>query len=80
MDAVKRFQTPPRPEADGRLDAQTLANLNTPLSQRVDQLRLMLERWHWLPDRFTEPPIVVNIPEFRLRAYDSTRTPCLPWT
>jgi len=53
------------------LDRQTLAHLNTPLSQRVDQLRLTLERWHWLPDRFTEPPIVVNIPEFRLRAFDS---------
>ena len=35
-------------------------------------VRLTLERWHWLPDRFTEPPIVVNIPEFRLRAYDSS--------
>ena len=71
VDAVKRFQSRHGLKPDGKLDKQTLANLNTPLSQRVDQLRLTLERWHWLPDRFTEPPIVVNIPEFRLRAYDS---------
>jgi murein L,D-transpeptidase YcbB/YkuD len=71
VDAVKHFQARHGLKPDGRLDAQTLANLNTPLSQRVDQLRLMLERWHWLPERFTEPPIVVNIPEFRLRAYDN---------
>ena len=71
VDAVKSFQGRHGLKPDGRLDAPTLANLNTPLSQRVDQLRLMLERWHWLPDRFTEPPIIVNIPEFRLRAYDS---------
>jgi murein L,D-transpeptidase YcbB/YkuD len=77
VDAVKRFQSRHGLKPDGRLDAQTLANLNTPLSQRVDQLRLMLERWHWLPDRFNEPPIVVNIPEFRLRAYDSNQNPVL---
>jgi len=71
VDAVKRFQGRHGLKPDGRLDQQTLKNLNTPLSQRTDQLRLTLERWHWLPDRFTEPPIVVNIPEFRLRAYDS---------
>jgi murein L,D-transpeptidase YcbB/YkuD len=71
VDAVKRFQMRHGLTSDGRLDRQTLAHLNTPLSQRVDQLRLTLERWHWLPDRFTEPPIVVNIPEFRLRAFDS---------
>jgi murein L,D-transpeptidase YcbB/YkuD len=29
-----------------------------------------LERWRWLPDAFRKAPIVVNIPEFRLRAYD----------
>jgi L,D-transpeptidase YcbB len=70
VDAVKRFQSRHGLKPDGILDGQTLTSLNTPLSQRVDQLRLTLERWHWLPDRFTEPPIVVNIPEFRLRAYD----------
>jgi len=77
VDAVKRFQRRHGLKSDGRLDGPTLANLNTPLSQRVDQLRLMLERWHWLPDRFNEPPIVVNIPEFRLRAYDSSQNPVL---
>jgi murein L,D-transpeptidase YcbB/YkuD len=77
VDAVKRFQGRHGLTPDGRLDRQTLANLNTPLGQRVDQLRLALERWHWLPDRFTEPPIVVNIPEFRLRAYDSSQNAVL---
>jgi murein L,D-transpeptidase YcbB/YkuD len=72
VDAVKRFQSRHGLKPDGRLDMQTLKNLNTPLSQRAEQLSLTLERWRWLPDRFTEPPIVINIPEFRLRAYDSS--------
>jgi len=33
-------------------------------------MQLTLERWRWLPDSFQSAPIVVNIPEFRLRAYD----------
>jgi murein L,D-transpeptidase YcbB/YkuD len=45
--------------------------LNTPLSARVRQLNNALERWRWLPPAFPQPPVVVNIPEFRLRAYDS---------
>jgi len=72
VEAVKRFQSRHALRPDGRLDEPTLRNLNTPLSQRVDQLRLTLERWHWLPDQFKEPPIVVNIPEFRLYAFDSS--------
>jgi murein L,D-transpeptidase YcbB/YkuD len=33
-------------------------------------MQLTLERWRWLPDTYQKAPIVVNIPEFRLRAYD----------
>jgi len=57
--------------ADGRLGTQTVKELNTPLSARIEQLRLTLERWRWLPHEFPQPPLVVNIPEFRLRAFDA---------
>ena len=40
-------------------------------------LRLTLERWRWLPHNFTQPPIIVNIPEFILRAYDAPGKPAL---
>ena len=33
-------------------------------------MQLTLERWRWLPDIYQNAPIVANIPEFRLRAYD----------
>ncbi|ABF39211.1 Peptidoglycan-binding domain 1 [Candidatus Koribacter versatilis Ellin345] len=71
VDAVKRYQSRHGLTADGRLGAQTVKELNTPLSTRVEQLRLTLERWRWLPQEFPQPPVVVNIPEFRLRAYDA---------
>jgi murein L,D-transpeptidase YcbB/YkuD len=67
-DAVKHFQQRHGLDPGGRIDIHTVKQLNTPLGRRVDQLELTLERWRWLPHQFERPPIVVNIPEFRLHA------------
>jgi L,D-transpeptidase YcbB len=66
--AVARFQRRHGLTANGYLDRRTLVELNTPLRHRILQLQLTLERWRWLPHTFSSPPIVVNIPEFRLYA------------
>jgi murein L,D-transpeptidase YcbB/YkuD len=70
VDAVKSFQRRHGRAPDGRLTTQTLADLNVPLTRRVRQMQLTLERWRWLPVGLQSAPIVANIPEFRLRAYD----------
>jgi murein L,D-transpeptidase YcbB/YkuD len=70
VDAVKSFQRRHGRTPDGRITAQTLADLNVPLSNRIRQMQLTLERWRWLPLGLHSAPIVANIPEFRLRAYD----------
>jgi len=70
VDAVKHFQRRHGLDADGRLGPATIKQLNVPLQDRVLQLQLTLERWRWLPAEFSAPPIVVNIPDFRLRALD----------
>jgi L,D-transpeptidase YcbB len=70
VDAVRHFQRRHGLASDGQINARTLAEMNVPLSRRVRQMQLTLERWRWLPDAYNHSPIVVNIPEFRLRAYD----------
>ena len=70
VDAVKRFQRRHGLDADGRLGPGTIKQLNVPIKDRVLQLQLTLERWRWLPAEFSAPPIIVNIPDFRLRAVD----------
>jgi L,D-transpeptidase YcbB len=70
VDAVKNFQRRHGRDPDGRIDARTLADLNGPLSRQVRQMQLTLERWRWLPLEYGKSPIIANIPEFRLRAYD----------
>jgi len=77
VEAAKRFQERHGLETDGRLGQQTIDELNRPLSFRVRQLQLTLERWRWLPHSFQQPPVVVNIPEFLLRAYDKDGNPML---
>ncbi len=69
-DAVKRFQRRHGLDDDGRLGPGTLKQLNVPLADRILQLQLTLERFRWLPAEFSAPPIIVNIPDFRLRALD----------
>lgn len=41
------------------------------LAGRVRKIDLTLERWRWLP-AFQTPPIIVNIPQFRLFAFQQT--------
>ena len=75
--AIKRFQTRHGLEPDGRLGKGTLAQLNTPLSFRVRQLELALERWRRVSYDPSRPEIVLNLPEFRLRAFDPGHQPAL---
>jgi L,D-transpeptidase YcbB len=68
VGAVRHFQQRHGLDPNGQIDARTVRQLNTPLGRRVAQLELTLERWRWLPHQFERPPIVVNIPAFRLYA------------
>ena len=70
VDAVKSFQRRHGRDPDGRMGAQTLADMNVPLSKRVREMQLTLERWRWLPIELHAAPLVANIPEFRVRGYD----------
>jgi L,D-transpeptidase YcbB len=72
--AVKSFQGRYDRAADGKITAQTVADANVPVTSRVREMQLTLERWRWIPlidpSKNLPPPLVANVPEFRLRAYD----------
>jgi len=53
---------------DGIVGKQTLAVLNTPLSHRINQIELSMERLRWLPRQQGGANIFVNIPAFQLWA------------
>ena len=70
--AVQRFQDRHQLPPDGAVGPETLAALNVPVQQRIDQIRVTLERCRWvlhdLPERF----IIVNIAGFKLYVVNGT--------
>jgi murein L,D-transpeptidase YcbB/YkuD len=73
--AIRHFQRRHGLNPDGSLEPNTYKQLTVPLEQRIAQLQLALELWRWLPDHLKAPWILINVPEFRLRAFsDDQRT------
>ena len=70
---VEHFQHRHGLGADGVLGRDTQAALAVPLAQRVRQVELAMERLRWLPHLGDERFIGVNIPMFRLWAWDGVR-------
>jgi|HubBroStandDraft_6_1064221.scaffolds.fasta_scaffold77480_1 murein L,D-transpeptidase YcbB/YkuD len=71
---VKHYQDRHGEDPTGDLDTRTVNELNTPPWVRINQIKLTLERWRWLPHSFAQPPVVVNLPEYRLRAMNPDGT------
>jgi murein L,D-transpeptidase YcbB/YkuD len=76
--AVRRFQQRHGRADDAVIGKTTLADLRVSPQHRVQQIELSMERLRWLPKQFADRYIVVNVPEFRLRAFDTgSETPRL---
>ncbi|MEY4375662.1 MAG: hypothetical protein RJB26_212 [Pseudomonadota bacterium] len=69
--AVRHFQWRHLQTPDGAIGPATWRELTTPLAARIRTMELNLERWRWVPPHLHEAPIVVNIPEFRLFAWET---------
>jgi len=74
VDGLKHYQSRHGESPTGKLDARTIDELNTPAPARIRQIKLTLERWRWLPHSFSQPPVVVNLPEYRLRVMNADGT------
>lgn len=70
VQGVRSFQQRHGLIVDGILGSATLKELEVKPTQRVRQIELTLERLRWTPLLQAPRMIVVNIPEFVLRAYE----------
>jgi len=64
-NAVKGFQLRHRLGQDGIVGKQTIAALNVPIEQRINQIRTSLERLRWVNQEAVDTMVVVNIAGFR---------------
>ena len=75
VEAVKHFQRRHGLLDDGIVAANVVAQMNVPIEARIEQIRLNLERWRWLPRDLGGRYILVNIPEYRLEVWDRGQVP-----
>jgi murein L,D-transpeptidase YcbB/YkuD len=69
--ALEHFQERHSIDADGAVGPTTLEQLNTSAEQRVQQLRLNLDQWRWLPDDLGERYILVNVAGFEMELVEN---------
>jgi L,D-transpeptidase YcbB len=70
-EGVRAFQSRHGLQPDGVIGKSMLNEMNVPISKRVDQLVVNMERTRWLPINYSNKQkyIVVNIPEYKLHLY-----------
>jgi murein L,D-transpeptidase YcbB/YkuD len=69
-EALRHFQKRHGLAETGTVNAVTRAALNVPVSKRIRQIELNLERWRWLPDDFGSRHILVNIPSYKMQVFE----------
>ncbi len=72
--AVKQFQFRHNLNSDGVLGKGTLAVMNVPIEQRIDEIRVNMERARWVMHKLKDDFLVVNIAGYNIRRirHDST--------
>jgi murein L,D-transpeptidase YcbB/YkuD len=71
--AVKHFQERHAIDPDGKIGEGTLRELNHPVESRIEELKLNLDRWRWMPDSLGQRYVLVNIAGFELEVVDRNR-------
>jgi murein L,D-transpeptidase YcbB/YkuD len=69
--AVALFQSRHGINVDSALGKETVDAMNVPADYRLGQIAANMERFRWLPRSFGSRYIFVNVPAFKLEAYDA---------
>ncbi len=68
--AVERFQVRHGLKMDGVVGPDTRAALNVPVSRRIEEIKLNMERWRWLPRDLGQDYIMINTAGFELLVFE----------
>jgi murein L,D-transpeptidase YcbB/YkuD len=66
FDAVQKFQKRHGLEVDGVIGNETVKAMNVPVAQRIDQIRINLERYRWFLNSRGSNYVTVNIPSYTI--------------
>jgi murein L,D-transpeptidase YcbB/YkuD len=68
-EAVKNYQIRNGLESDGNLGKQTLSSLNLTIEERIEQIKVNLERYRWISKELGEHFVLVNIANYQMRVF-----------
>ena len=71
IESVVRFQQSHNLEPDGKVGKKTLEALNIPVEEKIDQLRVNLERARWLLHKMPAEYLWVDIAGFKVYHYQN---------
>ncbi len=69
--AVAQFQREHGISVDSALGKETVQALNVPATFRLGQIAANMERYRWMPRSLGDRYVFVNVPSFRLDAYEN---------
>jgi len=75
--AVRSFQNRMGLAESGKLNNQTITELNKPVDFRIRQIMVNLERLRWVPVEMEKEYLIANIPEYKLHVIENNE---LVWT
>lgn len=68
---IKKFQKRYGLKVDGEVGKNTYRYLNLSLEDKIEKIRLNIQRLKWLPKTLGDEFFIVNIPEFKLKLYEN---------
>lgn len=69
--AISHFQTRMGLNNQGILGEATLREMNVPISFRIKQIMINMERLRWFPDDVEDNFLLINIPEYKLHVFEN---------
>ena len=71
VKAVTLFQSRMGLNNQGILGEATTKEMNVPISFRIKQIMINMERLRWFPDEVESNFLIINIPEFKLHVFEN---------
>lgn len=72
-EAVADFQRRHGLVDDGIVGKATIEKLNIPVEEKIEIIKLNLERLRWLPNNMAKDYILVNLPEYKLKVFENNK-------
>ncbi|MEP6748844.1 MAG: L,D-transpeptidase family protein [Bacteroidota bacterium] len=69
--SVKNFQQRFGLAGNGTVDAASIRQMNIPISARIKQIKVNMERSRWISVPVSSEYLVINIPEYKLHLYEN---------